>query len=140
MEYVLTLLRPMDPLVEVFPNQSVVEYVLTLCPPQVPLVEVFPNQSVVEYKLQLAAKAASWFTTSIPTFANAMINIPVRIFFSVFIFFSFFSLFIMKFIIIISSNITMSTIYYIFYNIYLFCYLSIGRFKETSKGGEQYHR
>jgi len=46
----------------------------------------------------------------------------------------------MKFIIIISSDLSLSTIYYIFYNIYLFCYLRIGRFKETSKGGEQYHR
>lgn len=30
----------------------------------------------------------------------------------------------------------MSSIYYIFYNIYLFCYLSFDRFIETSKGGE----
>ncbi len=34
----------------------------------------------------------------------------------------------------------MSTIYYIFYNIYLFCNLSFDRFIETNKGGEQYHQ
>lgn len=42
----------------------------------------------------------------------------------------------MKFIIIISNNFDVSTIYYIFYNIYLFYKLHFDKFKETSKGGD----
>ena len=130
----LVLGLPTYPDVEL-PNKLFVEFKFILLLPEYPRV-LLPNMSLVVVRLQLAAIATSWSNVNIPTFASVTTSTPASKFFiTLFIFFSFF-IFIMKFIIIISSDLSLSIIYYIFYNIYLFCNFNFDGFIETSKGGD----